>query len=362
MAVLEDEDDPALSKLKQMSMDICIAYAGKATRSSQKIHNLKAGLCKIGKHVDYVVCMDDDVEPHQEFLVNLVLDLEGMPDVRVATAYPFDLPTRKDASMYSYATMAYHLPLSVGLAISTKTRFVWGGCMAFRGEDIQNDTLGILAAWTDGGYSDDLTVASRVNKLQLDVYCPAYAIFPQWLDSDIDLYHYWNYLRRQLFVLDTYADSHNKRTNYGLACLLLYGCIGYIWPTIVVLLGMSIYILQTALPLFSDAQKQVSVSPSFIYINLLFLLSTVYMVFGMRKMVVKTTYLLGLLHPELKYNEMMQNISWRRMLFGFWMANAISPFCLFYTFIYNHISWAGVRYKKHAGKVTVVQHGPCPCT
>ena len=35
-------------------------------------------------------------------------------------------------------------------------------------------------AWSDGGYSDDLTVASKCTEQGLVIYCPSYAIFPQW--------------------------------------------------------------------------------------------------------------------------------------------------------------------------------------
>lgn len=35
-------------------------------------------------------------------------------------------------------------------------------------------------AWQDGGYSDDLTVASKCTELGLVIYCPGYSIFPQW--------------------------------------------------------------------------------------------------------------------------------------------------------------------------------------
>lgn len=37
-----------------------------------------------------------------------------------------------------------------------------------------------LQAWQDGGYSDDLTVASKCTELGLLIYCPGYSIFPQW--------------------------------------------------------------------------------------------------------------------------------------------------------------------------------------
>jgi hypothetical protein len=37
-----------------------------------------------------------------------------------------------------------------------------------------------VQAWSDGGYSDDLTVASQCTEQQLTIYCPGYSIFPQW--------------------------------------------------------------------------------------------------------------------------------------------------------------------------------------
>lgn len=37
-----------------------------------------------------------------------------------------------------------------------------------------------MQAWSDGGYSDDLTVASKCTEQHLVIYCPGYSIFPQW--------------------------------------------------------------------------------------------------------------------------------------------------------------------------------------
>lgn len=33
---------------------------------------------------------------------------------------------------------------------------------------------------------------------------------------------YWNYLRRQLFVMDTYASAHNQRVNHTMLALHCY--------------------------------------------------------------------------------------------------------------------------------------------
>lgn len=185
--VVEDVNEPAICILRDVLQNFAcqnftwnIVYAGKASSCSQKIHNLEFGIKKAKKSNTYILCLDDDVQPHSTFLKDLVADLESMPEAHVATAYPFDIPDGPMASLFTYATLAYHLPLSVGLAINSKTRFVWGGCMAFRMSDMESDRLGILQDWVSGGYSDDLTVAARMNKLGLDVYCPTYAVFPQW--------------------------------------------------------------------------------------------------------------------------------------------------------------------------------------
>lgn len=52
--------------------------------------------------------------------------------------------------------------------------------MLFRAQELRQDTLGVLSSWADGGYSDDLTVASKCNEAGKKVWCPSYAIFPQW--------------------------------------------------------------------------------------------------------------------------------------------------------------------------------------
>jgi hypothetical protein len=36
------------------------------------------------------------------------------------------------------------------------------------------------------------------------------------------MYQWWNYLRRQLFVMDTYATPHNRLINHGMLAALSY--------------------------------------------------------------------------------------------------------------------------------------------
>jgi len=154
--------------------------------------SLIAGIHAASPEADYVVFLDDDVHPHPTFLSRIVTDLQASPELRFATGYPFDLPplpsrssrsrggTQNTTSVFTYASLSYHLPLLIAFSLRSRTHFVWGGCMVMRGVDLRGDTLGVLAAWQDGGYSDDLTVAARATQLGLHVYCPSYAIFPQW--------------------------------------------------------------------------------------------------------------------------------------------------------------------------------------
>lgn len=52
------------------------------------------------------------------------------------------------------------------------------------------------------------------------------------MDGDETWGRYWNYLRRQLFVMDTYVSAHNRRVNH---CMLLLHPLlswGFVLPTI----------------------------------------------------------------------------------------------------------------------------------
>lgn len=50
------------------------------------------------------------------------------------------------------------------------------------------------------------------------------------VDGDYTLRRWWNYLRRQLYVLDTYSNDHNRRTNYLLALIFVYSWLAFVLP------------------------------------------------------------------------------------------------------------------------------------
>ena len=49
---------------------------------------------------------------------------------------------------------------------------------------------------------------------------PADCVFPQHIEHTWT--QWWNYMRRQLFVMDTYSTAHNKLVNHGMLLVLSY--------------------------------------------------------------------------------------------------------------------------------------------
>ena len=174
-------------------------------------------------------------------------------------------PSQLWGAVLAHAYLAFHMPLLVGFAFGETTPFVWGGCMLLRARELVGapeaaaqaalrleeereeeggsgcnghrrrrppppppirtdpraaardaddralfDPSGVLRAWRRGGYSDDLVVAARCAAARRRVGAPQSALLPQPLAPTYPLPAYWNYLRRQLFVLDCYTGLEDK--------------------------------------------------------------------------------------------------------------------------------------------------------
>jgi hypothetical protein len=68
----------------------------------------------------------------------------------------------------------------------------------------------VARAWGEGAYSDDLILAALAGARRQRILCPGAAVFPTALEPRCSAAQAWNYLRRQLFVLDTYTSPHNR--------------------------------------------------------------------------------------------------------------------------------------------------------
>ncbi|KAK9841846.1 hypothetical protein WJX81_007075 [Elliptochloris bilobata] len=353
-----------------------IVTAPHATRCSQKIANLQALSTSIGRLQSevtcilssplqrkagvraarpghkWVLCLDDDIELHPRSLADLVAAAEADPAAFMATGYPLDIPP-PGAGLLTYAVLVYHLPLLIGFSLRARAAFVWGGCMLLPLAHLRADTYGIMAAWEHGGYSDDLIVAAQCNRHGLRILCPAFALFPQWLDGTYSPTRYWNYLRRQLYVMDTYACAAARRTNH--AMLALHACLSWAFVAPAVLAALQSFVaagwllqgskagsyLEGGCARANAALAVYAAACAVAHCALVWMTSVVLELFAA----------LSPGAPALR----ARDFTWPRLWVGFLLNNAALPVAAVATLALPGVVWSGVRYRKRGGRVVRVE-------
>ncbi|XP_077217733.1 uncharacterized protein LOC143852224 isoform X2 [Tasmannia lanceolata] len=231
--VVESTDDPAYHAVSLLicdfkdSIDVKIIIAGLSTTCSQKIHNQLVGVEKMHKDSKYVLFLDDDVRLHPGSIGALTAEMQKNPEIFIQTGYPLDLPSGR---LGSYCIYEYHMPCSMGFATGGRTFFLWGGCMMMHADDFRNDLYGLVSGLRDGGYSDDMTLAAISGAHKRLIFSPPVAIFPHPLASDLTFPRYWNYLRKQTFVLESYISKVNWMMNRALFSSHCYLSWGFVAP------------------------------------------------------------------------------------------------------------------------------------
>jgi len=419
--VVDDPSDMACVPLQRLmatakGVDARLLTAPHATHSSQKICNILTALEAASPASRYVLCLDDDVVLHPGALPPLVAALLADPSLLMATGYPIDVPA-EGAGMLTYCIMAYHLPLLIGVSVGERIRFVWGGCMLFPAEVLREDTIGIVRAWSNGGYSDDLIVAAKCGEAGKHIYCPSSAIFRQTLVANPTWTTYWNYLRRQLYVMDTWAGTHNRRLNHGmllLHCWLSWALVG---PALAVAARAGAWAAQVPLLATQEVYagpgtawdwlgrlmgtnqggmcghvgaslpgtQSVSHHAAFLHRSssawasdrlamepgaaqcgsaaavasaLAFVAACLLAGAMLRWMTGVVMELLLALHPQAPHPPTLSAFSWPQVAAGFFATNALVPICALYTVVQPAITWSGTRYWKRGGRIVRVQRQP----
>ncbi|GIL92413.1 hypothetical protein Vretifemale_19963 [Volvox reticuliferus] len=383
--VVESREDAAVSALEELlnqtgceapgapgrktGVKMRVVVAGLAQSCSQKAHNLCAGIesCdpRVAREQGYILCLDDDVALHPGSLRDLVEDLQRRPDVFMATGYPYDVPP-PGSSFAAYLALAYHLPLLIAFSIAPDTAFVWGGCMLLRADRLlPGDPGGLLRAWRNGGYSDDLILASYCTERRLGIRVPPFAIFPQRLDASMTWAAWLNYLHRQLFVLDTYTNEHNRKTNHtmmwlhsilswllvlpslaALLTLVTQFCKALVGLAIAAAVGRHGLVAGTAplLPLLQLPGGAVAVAAGWAAAHC--------------ALVFMTAEILALFRV-LSPNPVVQHVPlswfrWGRLWAAMMLSNAVLPVVMTYTYFVPTVVWGGVVYRKRGGRVTPI--------
>ena len=324
--------------------------AGSSARCSQKIHSMLAGALASSADADFVLFLDDDIRTHENTIGALVASMTSDANGKkpfVANGFPLDVPRDANAPFANYLTLVYHLVLLIAFSQGEWTKNVWGGCMMLRRESLADDAFGCASAYRDGGYSDDLILAALCDERGETVGCPFEAVFPQRLDPSQSLAQWWNYVRRQLFVMDTYANAWNRRVNHGMLFVLTY--LSLAATTALAACGADAAARVWRLGNETETESETPYA-SLPTASIATFASFALALRAARRMYRDTGRLIAAL-GDVDAFEKVKAIAWRRVALAFFVAYALVPVAAAATLAAPGVEWAGARYRKKNGKV-----------
>ncbi|KAL4390773.1 hypothetical protein AHAS_Ahas03G0178600 [Arachis hypogaea] len=352
--VVESTEDPAYHAVSRLILefedyvDAKIIVAGLSTTCSQKIHNQLVGVERMHKDTKYVLFLDDDVRLHPGSIGALTREMEKNPDIFIQTGYPLDLPS---GSLGSYCIYEYHMPCSMGFATGGKTFFLWGGCMMMHADDFRQDRYGVVSGLKDGGYSDDMTLAAISGAHKRLITSPPVAVFPHPLASDLNFGRYWNYLRKQTFVLESYISNVNwmmNRALFGTHCYLSWGFVApYFMALIHVAAGLRFYVNGYSVEETPYTFGGLSLVTILAICTLVELLS----MWNLTRIEVK---LCNMLSPEASQLS-LASYNWGLVFVAILVDNFLYPLSAVRSHFSQSINWSGIRYYLKDGKIHKIE-------
>ncbi|XP_047167041.1 uncharacterized protein LOC124836032 [Vigna umbellata] len=382
LLVVESVEDPAYHAVSKLiadlegSVDARIIVAGLSTSCSQKIHNQLVGVEAMHKESKYVLFLDDDVRLHPGSIGALVSEMQKNPDIFIQTGYPLDLPS---GSLGSYCIYEYHMPCSMGFATGGKTFFLWGGCMMMHSEDFRKDNCGVVSGLRDGGYSDDMTLAAIAGAHKKLISSPAVAVFPHPLASDLNfgrfviishlklcffaflmiyflfnVCRYWNYLRKQTFVLESYVTRVNQIMNRALFAVHCYLSWGFVAPYC-----MAVIHVAAALRFKARGNSIEELSYSSIGLKMVGLLvaCTFVALFSMWNLTRIEVLLCNILSPEAPPLS-LASYNWCKVFIAMLVDNCLYPVSAIRSHFSQSINWSGIIYYLKDGKINKIERLP----
>ncbi|KAG0616937.1 hypothetical protein M758_5G153300 [Ceratodon purpureus] len=355
--VVESKEDPAYESISQLvhelkgQVDTKLLVAGYSTTCSQKIHNQLAGVDAMHKDSKYVFFLDDDVQLCPGTIGSLVAHMIKYPEIFVLTGYPFDIPS---GSLGSYCIYEYHLPCSIGFATGGQGRtfFLWGGCMMMHAEDFRTDRYGMVTGLREGGYSDDMTLAAVAGANGRVISSPERAVFFHPLAKDLSFSRYWNYLRKQTIVLETYNTTFNYWMNRGLFFVHCWLSWSFVFPYITT----SLHLMVAMRVLMGGSPEVYSSCTTGLLLAGCVITSTLIELASMRHLSTVVIDLCNALSPETDPVSIC-SYNYFKVFLATIVDNFLYPVSAVYSHVFQHIEWAGVQYWLENGKICQIQRG-----
>ncbi|XP_014510381.1 uncharacterized protein LOC106769323 [Vigna radiata var. radiata] len=352
--VVESTEDPAYHAVSRLisefedHVDAKVVVAGLSTTCSQKIHNQLVGVETMHKDSKYVLFLDDDVRLHPGSIGALTREMEKNPEIFIQTGYPLDLPS---GSLGSYCIYEYHMPCSMGFATGGKTFFLWGGCMMMHADDFRQDRYGVVSGLKDGGYSDDMTLAAISGAHKRLITSPPVAVFPHPLASDLNFGRYWNYLRKQTFVLESYTTNVNWIMNRALFTTHCYLSWGFVAPYFMAMIHVA-----AALRFYNKEffPEEITYNSGGLLLVTILAICTLVELLSMWNLTRIEVQLCNMLSPEAPQLS-LASYNWCLVFIAMLVDNFLYPVSAFRSHFSQSINWSGIRYYLKDGKISKIE-------
>ncbi len=211
--VVDDERDESVKIIEEVSRKGAqharskLAVAGKATDSSQKVHNLREAVLEVSGESEIFVFVDSDARPGKDWLKNLIAPLQNK-EIGCATGYRWFISKRGGFS--SQFRAVWNASIASTLGANQENNFCWGGSTAIRRETFEK--LEMREKWR-GALSDDFAVTRAMQQANLPI-----CFVPQCLTATIEdctFRELLEFTTRQMKITRVYAPNLWKASFVG---------------------------------------------------------------------------------------------------------------------------------------------------
>ena len=161
VAVVDSKGDPAARVINELHIQLVISNY-KAGMASGKVKAILTAF-KLFRNFDVYVIADSDIYVGKDWLSSLVRPLAD-PSVGISTAYPRFIPVR---GFWSRVKFVWGF-VGEGLMASERTRFGWGGSLAFRKSLIDKEAMNMLSN-SRYSVSDDICLTKTAESRRLKI-------------------------------------------------------------------------------------------------------------------------------------------------------------------------------------------------
>ncbi len=204
--VTDESHDPCVAAIEEVRQSFAtsgvptrILFAGKATDSGQKVHNLRLAVTAIDSQSEALVFVDADARPGKSWLRSLVAPLQD-ESIGAATGYRWFLSVK--GGLTSQLLSVWNSSIASALGERSEKNFCWGGSTAIRRSTFVR--LQIRERWR-GTVSDDFTVMRVLREANLPIkFVPACLTASL---EDYSLHQLLEFTTRQLQITRVYAPQ-----------------------------------------------------------------------------------------------------------------------------------------------------------